>query len=57
MYNLSLIVFMYNLAIGSEYFVEIGKFRAFNSLLHEIAKKYGVKDFKHALTAKTVHLE
>ena len=41
------------LAIGSEYFVEIGKFRAFNSLLHEIAKKYGVKDFKHALTAKT----
>lgn len=41
------------LAIGSEYFVEIGKFRAFNSLLHEIAKKYGVKEFKHALTAKT----
>jgi methylmalonyl-CoA mutase len=41
------------LAIGSEYFIEIGKFRAFNSLLHEIAKKYGVSDFKHTLTAKT----
>lgn len=41
------------LAIGSEYFVEIGKFRAFNSLLHKIAKKYGVTDFKHTLTAKT----
>ncbi|WP_445738176.1 methylmalonyl-CoA mutase family protein [Mariniflexile sp.] len=41
------------LAIGSEYFVEIGKFRAFNSLLHEIAKKYGIADFKHTLTAKT----
>ncbi|WP_308990942.1 methylmalonyl-CoA mutase family protein [Mariniflexile litorale] len=41
------------LAIGSEYFVEIGKFRAFNSLLHEIAKKYGVTNFKHSLTAKT----
>lgn len=41
------------LAIGSEYFVEIGKFRAFNSLLHEVAKKYGVTDFNAALTAKT----
>lgn len=41
------------LAIGSEYFIEIGKFRAFNSLLHEIAKKYGVSNFKHKLTAKT----
>tara|TARA_R110002049_G_scaffold279949_2_gene459109 strand:- start:5874 stop:7691 length:1818 start_codon:yes stop_codon:yes gene_type:complete len=41
------------LAIGSEYFVEIGKFRAFNSLLHEVAKKLGVEQFKHALTAQT----
>lgn len=41
------------LAIGSEYFIEIGKFRAFNSLLHQIAKKYGVFYFKHSLTAKT----
>ncbi len=41
------------LAIGSEYFIEIGKFRAFNSLLHIIAKKYDVTDFKYALTAKT----
>jgi len=41
------------LAIGSEYFIEIGKFRAFNSLLHQIAKKYGVSNFKHTLTAKT----
>ncbi|WP_100610786.1 methylmalonyl-CoA mutase family protein [Confluentibacter lentus] len=41
------------LAIGSEYFIEIGKFRAFNSLLHEIAKTYGVSNFKHTLTAKT----
>jgi methylmalonyl-CoA mutase len=41
------------LAIGSEYFVEIGKFRAFNSLLHEIANNYCIKNFKHKLTAKT----
>jgi len=41
------------LAIGSEYFIEIGKFRAFNSLLHIIAKKYNVKDFSYTLTAKT----
>tara|TARA_R110002033_G_scaffold43363_2_gene85012 strand:- start:2156 stop:4006 length:1851 start_codon:yes stop_codon:yes gene_type:complete len=41
------------LAIGSEYFIEIGKFRAFNSLLHVIAKKYGVTDFSHTLTGKT----
>ena len=32
------------LAIGSEYFIEIGKFRAFNSLLHEIAKTYGISN-------------
>ncbi|MFI1773184.1 methylmalonyl-CoA mutase family protein [Thalassobellus citreus] len=41
------------LAIGSEYFIEIAKFRAFNSLLSAVAKQYGVTDFKHALTAKT----
>lgn len=41
------------LAIGSEYFIEIGKFRAFNSLLHAIAGQYGVSEFKHTLTAKT----
>ncbi|WP_100616166.1 methylmalonyl-CoA mutase family protein [Confluentibacter citreus] len=41
------------LAIGSEYFIEIGKFRAFNSLLHEIARTYGISNFKHTLTAKT----
>ena len=41
------------LAIGSEYFIEIGKFRAFNSLLYEVAKKYGVSKFNHMVTAKT----
>ncbi|MGJ5641110.1 methylmalonyl-CoA mutase family protein [Formosa sp. S-31] len=41
------------LAIGSEYFVEIGKFRAFNSLLNEVAKEFGVTEFKHTVTAKT----
>lgn len=43
----------FQLAIGSEYFIEIGKFRAFNSLLQEIAKKYGIGEFSHALTGKT----
>jgi len=43
----------FQLAIGSEYFVEIGKFRAFNNLLHEVAKKYSVSEFSHSLTAKT----
>lgn len=41
------------LGISSEYFVEIGKFRAFNSLLAAIAKSYGVSDYNHSLTAKT----
>ncbi len=41
------------LAIGSEYFIEIGKFRAFNNLLHSIAKIYDVSDFDYTLTAKT----
>ncbi len=43
----------FELAIGSEYFVEIGKFRAFNSLLHVVAKKYDVNDFSYTLTAIT----
>ncbi len=43
----------FQLAIGSEYFIEIGKFRAFNSLLQEIAKKYGIVEFSHSLTSKT----
>jgi len=43
----------FELAIGSEYFIEIGKFRAFNNLLHEISKKYGIKEFSYNLTAKT----
>ena len=41
------------LAIGSEYFVEIGKFRAFNGLLKEVATKYGVTEFAHTIMAKT----
>jgi len=41
------------LGIGSEFFVEIGKFRAFNSLLHKIAEKYGVTNFSYDLTART----
>lgn len=41
------------LAIGSEYFIEIGKFRAFNSLLHQIALKYNVTELNQLLTAKT----
>ena len=43
----------FNLAIGLEYFVEIGKFRAFNNLLSEVANKYGVSDFSNTITAKT----
>ena len=43
----------FQLGIGSEYFIEIGKFRAFNSLLQEIAKKYGIGEFSHMLTGKT----
>ena len=41
------------LAIGSEYFVEIGKFRAFNGLLKEIAAKYGIAALTHTILAKT----
>ncbi|WP_111708966.1 methylmalonyl-CoA mutase family protein [Lutibacter citreus] len=43
----------FKLAIGLEYFVEIGKFRAFNSLLAEIAAKYGVTEVSNTITAKT----
>ena len=42
-----------NLAIGIEYFVEIGKFRAFNHLLAEIASLYGIETFAHTISAKT----
>ncbi len=43
----------FQLAIGLEYFVEIGKFRAFNNLLTEVAAKYGVSEFSNTITAKT----
>ncbi|QXP62009.1 methylmalonyl-CoA mutase family protein [Polaribacter sp. HaHaR_3_91] len=43
----------FNLAIGLEYFVEIGKFRAFNNLLAEVAAKYQLADFSNTITAKT----
>ncbi|MDV7186204.1 methylmalonyl-CoA mutase family protein [Lutibacter sp. TH_r2] len=43
----------FKLAIGLEYFVEIGKFRAFNSLLAEVAAKYGVAECANTITAKT----
>ncbi len=43
----------FQLAIGLEYFIEIGKFRAFNHLLHEIANKYKVTAFNHTVTGKT----
>ncbi len=43
----------FKLAIGLEYFVEIGKFRAFNSLLAEVASKYGVAELSNTITAKT----
>jgi methylmalonyl-CoA mutase len=43
----------FQLAIGSEYFIEISKFRAFNNLLQEIANKYKIEEFSHVLTAKT----
>lgn len=43
----------FKLAIGLEYFVEISKFRAFNSLLAEVAAKYGVAEVSKTITAKT----
>lgn len=41
------------LGVASEFFIEIGKFRAFHSLLKLIAKKYGVTEFNPLMTAKT----
>ncbi len=41
------------LAIGSEYFIEIAKFRALNSLLHTVAETYGINRFNYSVTAKT----
>ncbi|QDO93585.1 hypothetical protein FNB79_06195 [Formosa sediminum] len=41
------------LATGSEYFVEMAKFRALNSLVYSIANTYGVSEFNFLLTAKT----
>lgn len=41
------------LGIASEFFIEIGKFRAFHSLLKLIAKKYRVTEFNPLMTAKT----
>ncbi|RPE00026.1 hypothetical protein EGM88_01830 [Aureibaculum marinum] len=43
----------FRLGIGAEYFIEIGKFRAFNHLLTEIASKYDISDFSNTLIAKT----
>ncbi|MBT8307616.1 MAG: methylmalonyl-CoA mutase subunit beta [Maribacter sp.] len=43
----------FKLGIGSEYFVEIGKFRALNSLLNEVASKYGVPEQDYSILAKT----
>ena len=41
------------LGVSSEYFVEIAKFRVFNSLLANIATKYGVKEIKSQMSART----
>ena len=41
------------LGLSSEYFVEIAKFRVFNSLLAEIASKYALSNPKIGLSAKT----
>lgn len=41
------------LGIGSEYFVEIAKLRAFNSLLNLVAEKYGVENPGHVLMARS----
>jgi methylmalonyl-CoA mutase len=43
----------FDLAIGAEYFIEIGKFRAFNNLLNEVAAKYGVTSFSNTIIGKT----
>ncbi len=43
----------FHLAIGSEYFIEIAKFKVFNYLLYKIAAKYDIKKFSHVLTVET----
>jgi len=43
----------FNLGISADYFVEIAKFRAFNSLLSKIADKYGAHLDSPQVTAKT----
>ncbi len=43
----------FTLGISAEYFVEIAKFRVFNSLLSKIANKYGVSVDSTRLTGKT----
>ncbi len=42
-----------SLGIGSEYFVEISKFRGFQSLLHEVLAKYGVMKHPAYITGRT----
>ena len=41
------------LGIGSEYFVEIAKFRAFQSLMHLVAEKYGVENPGYVMMARS----
>ena len=41
------------LATGAEYFVEIAKYRAFRSLLHRVAEKYGVKEPGFGLVSRS----
>ena len=41
------------LAIGPEFFIEIAKFRAFKSLINQVAKKYDVLDLSPTLSART----
>jgi len=41
------------LGIGSEYFLEIAKFRAFNSLMHLVAEKYGVEKPGYAMMTRS----
>ncbi|WKK65545.1 methylmalonyl-CoA mutase family protein [Lutimonas zeaxanthinifaciens] len=41
------------LGVSSEYFVEIAKFRVFNSLLANIATKYGIKEINSEMAART----
>ena len=41
------------MAIGSEYFVEISKLRALNSLFHRVAEKYGVREPDFTLVSRS----